>query len=232
MKFRVSGQYGELAEVRNNIPHKGIDLAMNEGTPIRTIADGVVERVVDLGDKNLGKGIIIRDSEGHRHIFGHLSDFRVRQGEYVREGQLIALSGNTGNSTGAHLHYGLKVDGTFVNPDEAIQKVSQYSGDTQLPEFIAQGDLKEGFLHKFMDNGKVDSFTNVSDTWLQEKAVWLVKTILAPLGHFIDYIAYPTTLFIVPVLVILGVCGYKDGYRKAGLTIGIFALIKGLRGAF
>jgi hypothetical protein len=129
MKFRLSGEYGELSPVRDNLPHKGIDLAMPEGTPLRSIADGVIERVVDYGSKNLGKGVFVRNNDGTLSIYGHMSDIDVKQGAVIKAGEVLGLSGNTGNSTGPHLHYGMKDSaGDFIDPTSYAEKVAESAG--------------------------------------------------------------------------------------------------------
>ncbi|MFJ5716506.1 M23 family metallopeptidase [Neobacillus sp. NPDC093127] len=129
MKFRLSSEYGEMAEIRNGIPHHGIDLAMPSGTELRSVMDGVVENVVDFGTKNLGKGVFIRNEDGTLSIYGHMSDIKVKIGEHLHSGDSIGLSGNTGNSTGAHLHYGMKdVTGNWVDPTPVAENVSNMSG--------------------------------------------------------------------------------------------------------
>lgn len=117
MKFRISSEFGALEQVRDWRPHTGIDIAMPVGTDLRAIADAVVERVVDYGADNVGKGVILRLADGKRAIYGHMQDIAVKQGDTIREGAVIGHSGNTGLSTGPHLHLGIKTpDGQFVDP--------------------------------------------------------------------------------------------------------------------
>lgn len=153
MKFKVTSPYGVLEEVRDHA-HNGIDLAMPEGTPLRSIAEGVVERVVDYGDINIGKGVIIRLEDGTRHIYGHLSKVEVKAGEHVNAGELIGISGNTGHSTGAHLHFGVWKDGHFVDPTALAEKVSAYAGNitsSDLPLWDIDGRFNL-FLQQTADN--------------------------------------------------------------------------------
>ncbi|MCA1319780.1 M23 family metallopeptidase [Bacillus tianshenii] len=132
MKFRISSEFGVLEEIRNNRPHTGVDIAMPEGTDLRAIADAVVERVVDYGAENIGKGVILRLADGKRAIYGHMKDIAVKQGDYVREGSVVGHSGNTGHSTGPHLHLGIKTpDGQFVDP----------AAQSWFNRFIANGQV-------------------------------------------------------------------------------------------
>lgn len=130
MKFRLSSEYGELSEVRGNAPHHGIDFAMPEGTTLHSVSNGVVERVVDLGGDNLGKGVFVRNSDGTESIYGHMSAIDVKAGQHLNAGDIIGLSGNTGNSTGPHLHFGMKdASGQWLDPTPIAEKVANAQGD-------------------------------------------------------------------------------------------------------
>ncbi len=110
--YRVS-PYTGLREL-----HKGIDIANRVGTPIIATADGVV---VKTGrDRALGNYIIISHGYGMKTEYGHLSKILVKRGKKVKRGQKIALMGNTGRSTGPHLHYTIIVNGMPVNPRKYI----------------------------------------------------------------------------------------------------------------
>ena len=91
--------------------HKGIDYALPLGTPVLAAADGIVERagVDNTGDGNV---IIIRHLWTDGTVYAHLRNWSVQVGQKVKAGEIIGYSGNTGNSTGPHLHfeYRLKFD--------------------------------------------------------------------------------------------------------------------------
>ncbi len=95
-------------------PHQGIDIINDVGTPVYATADGTVQ----FAGRESGLGIIVAINHGYSvsTIYGHLSKTLVRQGQSIRRGQLIALSGNTGLSTGPHLHYEVRVNGVAQNP--------------------------------------------------------------------------------------------------------------------
>jgi len=109
----------EFGEVRITHIHKGIDITNNTGTPVRATANGTVIAVGTSG--NFGKRIMIyhgTDENGTTYvtIYAHLSEFKVEVGEKVSQGDLIGLMGNTGVSTGTHLHYEIRLNGTPINP--------------------------------------------------------------------------------------------------------------------
>lgn len=95
-------------------PHNGVDFGIPMGTPIIAPSDGVVEHVA-FQAKGAGRYIKIR--HGHiTTIYMHLSKPLVKKGQTVRKGERIALSGNSGGSTGPHLHYEFHINGRPVNP--------------------------------------------------------------------------------------------------------------------
>ena len=98
-------------------PHKGVDFSMPEGTPVYATGDGVVTRVKN--HRYAGKYIEIKHEGRYLTRYMHLSRIIVRRGQTVQRGQRIALSGNTGRSTGPHLHYELHIKGRAVNPMKA-----------------------------------------------------------------------------------------------------------------
>lgn len=94
--------------------HAGIDLAAPIGTPIYATADGFVQRSEWAG--GYGNLVELSHGKGIQTRFGHLSRSLVKAGQRVKRGDLIALMGSTGRSTGSHLHYEVRIDGKAVNP--------------------------------------------------------------------------------------------------------------------
>ncbi|MCG6659326.1 peptidoglycan DD-metalloendopeptidase family protein [Halomonas campisalis] len=95
-------------------PHRGTDFAMPIGTPIIAPADGRVEKVAN--HPVAGRYVVIRHDNGYQTRYLHLSRPLVSRGDRVEMGERIALSGNTGRSTGPHLHYEVLVSNSQVNP--------------------------------------------------------------------------------------------------------------------
>ena len=85
--------------------HDGVDIVARSGTPIIAAADGTVTRVMDQGKKGYGRRIDITHVDGFMTRYAHLSRWIVKPGQKVRKGQIIGYSGNTGASSGAHLHF-------------------------------------------------------------------------------------------------------------------------------
>ncbi len=94
--------------------HKGFDIASRAGTPILATADGVVTSVGNKG--LLGKTIVIDHGHGFVTRYGHCEEFLKKRGEKVKRWEPIAKVGNTGRSTGPHVHYEVHLNGVPVNP--------------------------------------------------------------------------------------------------------------------
>ncbi|MBI5286730.1 MAG: M23 family metallopeptidase, partial [Deltaproteobacteria bacterium] len=98
--------------------HTGIDIANNHGTPVIAPADGVVVRIVR--EAGLGKFLTINHGYGIMTRYGHLSEVYVSVGKRVKRGEKISAVGNTGRTTGPHLHYEVAANGVLVNPERYI----------------------------------------------------------------------------------------------------------------
>ncbi len=98
--------------------HKGMDIANRVGTPVIAPADGIVTRITRM--RYLGKMLEISHGYGIKTRYGHLSKINVRVGQKVKRGDKIAVMGNTGRSTGPHLHYEVVVNGVHVNPSRYV----------------------------------------------------------------------------------------------------------------
>ncbi len=94
--------------------HEGIDIAVPEGTPIRAAKAGNV--IIAAYTGGYGNYTCIDHGGGLSTCYGHQSSFAVSSGQSVKQGQVIGYSGNTGSSTGPHLHFEVRINGTAVDP--------------------------------------------------------------------------------------------------------------------
>ncbi|HYG65442.1 MAG TPA: peptidoglycan DD-metalloendopeptidase family protein [Thermoanaerobaculia bacterium] len=94
--------------------HQGVDIAAATGQPVKASADGIVIRAGVEG--GLGQAVFLSHGYGLTTRYGHLSRIDVRPGQRVKRGEVVGRVGNTGRSTGPHLHYEVRVDGEPVNP--------------------------------------------------------------------------------------------------------------------
>ena len=94
--------------------HQGVDIAAAPGQPVLASADGVIVQAGEIG--GLGQAVFIAHGFGVTTRYGHMSGIDVRPGQRVKRGDVVGRVGNTGRSTGYHLHYEVRVDGNPVNP--------------------------------------------------------------------------------------------------------------------
>ncbi len=106
--------------------HTGIDVQTPTGTPVHVAGDGVVERAGWSG--RYGKLVVVDHGNGLQTYYAHLSQFAVVPGQEVRRGEVIALSGVTGHTTGPHVHYEVRLSGTPVNPYRYLAKAPNPQG--------------------------------------------------------------------------------------------------------
>jgi murein DD-endopeptidase MepM/ murein hydrolase activator NlpD len=95
--------------------HKGYDIAANDGTPIVATANGTVSQTEYNG--SLGNLIVVNHGHGMVTRYAHASKILKKPGAFVKRGEIIALIGDTGRSTGSHVHYEVHLNGIPVNPD-------------------------------------------------------------------------------------------------------------------
>ena len=99
--------------------HRGVDLDLNVGDTVVAAFDGRV-RISKFERRGYGYYVVLRHDNGLETVYGHLSRFLVKPDQYVKAGQPIALGGNTGRSTGPHLHFETRFMGIALNPASII----------------------------------------------------------------------------------------------------------------
>lgn len=123
VKGRVTSRYGKRTSKYKNVSnnHTGIDIAANLGTDIISAIDGKVIEVSSEG--NYGKHLKIESISDKNIItlYAHCSKITVKEGENVKKGDKIAEVGNTGNTTGAHLHFEIRYENKYINPENIME---------------------------------------------------------------------------------------------------------------
>jgi murein DD-endopeptidase MepM/ murein hydrolase activator NlpD len=125
---QVTGSFGERIDPFNGEGafHSGVDIGTNYGHPIVAPADGVVTFTDSLG--GYGKAIMINHGNGISTRYGHLAGFAVAAGQAVHRGDVIGYVGDSGRSTGPHLHYEVRINDTPVNPYKYLRISVAHSG--------------------------------------------------------------------------------------------------------
>ena len=117
--------------------HAGMDFAAAQGTPVYATGDGIVKRARWAG--GYGNLVELENGFGYQTRFAHLSKIMVREGQFVRRGELVGLVGSTGRSTGAHLHYEVRIDGKPVQPSAHMQIVFNRQPDWRAVQASLSG---------------------------------------------------------------------------------------------
>lgn len=118
----ITSPYGYRRRYRRM--HKGVDLKVNIGDTIRAAFDGRV-RITKFERRGYGYYVVVRHTNDLETVYGHLSRFLVEPGTYVKAGDPIALGGNTGRSTGPHLHFETRYMGYAINPSAIFDFANQ-----------------------------------------------------------------------------------------------------------
>lgn len=135
--FSLARMHPVLGRLR---PHFGVDYAADTGTPVYAVADGVVDFVGMKGAA--GNMVSLVHEHQYRSAYAHLHGFArgLKRGDRVRQGQVIGYVGNTGRSTGAHLHFAMKLNGQFIDPlERRDQRLPGLKG-RELQEFFRVRD--------------------------------------------------------------------------------------------
>ena len=116
----VSGTVTSRFGSRWGSTHKGIDIGAPKGTPIKAAAGGTVT-VAQYGySGGYGNYVIISHGNGIQTVYGHCNTLNVKVGQKVSQGEVIATVGNTGRSTGNHLHLEIRINGVAQNPQNYL----------------------------------------------------------------------------------------------------------------
>lgn len=138
-QFRVSSNFNprRLNPVTGRVaPHKGVDFAMPQGTPVLAVGDGEV--VVAKRSGAAGYYVAVRHGRTYTTRYMHLKKLLVKPGQKVKRGDRIALSGNTGRSTGPHLHFEMWINQQAVNPLTAKLPRSEGLTGSDRKDYLAQ----------------------------------------------------------------------------------------------
>jgi murein DD-endopeptidase MepM/ murein hydrolase activator NlpD len=131
---RVTSSFGEREDPFNGEGafHAGMDISAPTGTPIRATADGLVDSAETAN--GYGRQVILDHGHGIRTVYGHMAKMVVLAGQHVTRGQIIGYVGQTGRSTGPHLHYEVRINNVPVNPHKYLREsFAQASADFQAP---------------------------------------------------------------------------------------------------
>ncbi|MFC1724622.1 M23 family metallopeptidase, partial [candidate division KSB1 bacterium] len=107
-----------------NAFHSGIDIDVEESTPVYAVLEGKILESSENSEN--GKYVIIEHKKGLLTYYLHLSKIFVKENLEVSEGEIIGLSGSTGRSKGAHLHFAAKLNNEFVDPELILSNINEF----------------------------------------------------------------------------------------------------------
>jgi murein DD-endopeptidase MepM/ murein hydrolase activator NlpD len=128
----VTSGFGErINPITNKFEiHNGIDIAAPIGTPVLAVSNGIIS---ETGSSVLnGRYIWLETDEGYKIIYAHLDKIHVNMSQRVERGEVLALSGNTGRSSGPHLHYGVYKDDEPLDPASFLK----IRHEPEIPSFM------------------------------------------------------------------------------------------------
>jgi len=189
MSYKITSRYLQQEAFRNS-PHRGIDFRMEIGEPLRAIKSGIIH-VRDFGNVNAGKTILIEAEDGKTYIYGHLSEFAVKEGQKIETGQLLGYSGNTGHSTGAHLHFSVREGSKYLDPSPHIEFIQNMNNPQFLAKVQAKAESIQQSSYSFADLFK-ESSNMYSDLFqnLKINLIYLLKSF-----DYVSFIHYFQNLF-------------------------------------
>ena len=113
----ITSRFGSVSSIRSGA-HTGLDIGASSGSPVKVAASGTV---IWAGYKgSLGNLVVVQHTNGVQTYYGHCSKIYVSSGQSVSQGQTISAVGSTGNSTGPHLHFEIRVNGVAYNPQNYV----------------------------------------------------------------------------------------------------------------
>ena len=130
---RVTSSFGEREDPFNGEGafHAGMDISAPTGTVVRATADGLVDSAAMVS--GYGREVIVDHGHGVRTVYGHLASMVVLAGQHVVRGQVIGYVGQSGRSTGPHLHYEVRINNVPVNPHKYLRSTFEEMTANNLP---------------------------------------------------------------------------------------------------
>lgn len=143
--------------------HSGVDLRAKMGTPVYATADGVIEWASFHKSSGLGNLVIIHHGFGFNTFYGHLNRFAVKAGDFVRKGDLIAYSGNSGLSSGPHLHYEVRHIQRRLDPEPFMEwSLNKYDTLFEKEGRVKWDSLAKAVKERFNMSGRRLSLLEVN----------------------------------------------------------------------
>jgi len=124
-KTRVTSPFGmrNHPTLKRQKMHNGIDFGSGMNAPVYAAADGKV--TLAQYSRSFGNWIMVEHAKGYVSVYAHLNSFNISAGLRLKKGEIIGYTGSTGRSSGPHLHYEIRLDGTPVNPSGYLTELTE-----------------------------------------------------------------------------------------------------------
>jgi hypothetical protein len=220
---KITAKFLEVDGIIHTTPHTGIDVAVDSGTRLNAVGSGVVSQIVDYGNMNIGKDVFVTLKDGTKIIYGHMSEIAVKAGQRVSAGDLIGLSGNTGRSTGPHLHLqAYDAAGQLTDPASWLEKVFTVAPFEKFTAFLDWNPFKEiqADIHAIKEGVQTFLYWINPFNWIKDG--WILLSDAISNGS----LDIPLILFTI-IAVWLTVLGLKQPKKWAFWTWVIFWILRG-----
>jgi len=147
----------------------GIDYAVNSGTNAKVAADGVVS-VLERWNVGYGIRISIDHGNGFTTVYGHNQSLNVVLGQQVKQGDIYGKTGNTGNSTGPHLHFELRLNGSPVDPEPYFEKEDVMQGQVLVNQLAVRTQPSAGgagVVKRRINSGTMVEVSEIDTIWVK-----------------------------------------------------------------
>ncbi len=157
---RITSNFGD----RGARYHYGIDIKLYKGDPVKTAFEGLIR--ISQYSRTYGNVVVVRHQNGLETLYAHLSARKVKEGDHVEAGSVIGLGGNTGRSTGSHLHFECRYQGEPIDPNTIINWVSgELAVDTMNLNAAHFAYLKEARSKKYHTIRSGDTISGIASKY-------------------------------------------------------------------
>ena len=204
LQYPVTAKFGAIDSI-HKIPHSGVDIGSPMLTPAQSLTDGVVDRIIH--DNIIGNGIGVKLENGKELVYGHLSQINITYGQHIKTGDVMGLTGNSGRSTGPHIHVGLISNNQYQDPTIYL---TQKATDT---------DFWSNAWHILTTNG-IDM--------LEEAKQSIFNKFLSFISDFFHWIIQNSdyALLVAMIFALLAIFGSKRAVKGVYWTFAFYIILK------
>jgi len=204
LQYPITAKFGAIDSI-HKIPHSGVDIGSPMLTPAQSLTDGVVDRIIH--DNIIGNGIGVKLENGKELVYGHLSQINITYGQHIKTGDIMGLTGNSGRSTGPHIHVGLISNNQYQDPTIYLTQKATDTG--------------------FWSNAWHILTTNGTDM-LEEAKQSIFNKFLSFISDFFHWIIQNSdyALLVAMIFALLAIFGSKRAVKGVYWTFAFYIILK------